>query len=79
VRKSVNRWTMLLGVVLVCLAPGAAFAYVGPGASVAAIGGALALVAGAILAVAGFVWYPIKRFLRFIRQTRQSAGGPPAA
>jgi hypothetical protein len=79
VRKPVNRWTMLTAVALVCLAPGAAFAYVGPGASVSAIGGALALVAGAILALVGFVWYPIKRFVRFMRQTRQSAGGPPAA
>jgi hypothetical protein len=41
-----------------------AFAYVGPGAGLSAIGAFLALILGVILAFFGFIWYPVKRFLR---------------
>jgi len=44
-------------------APATAFAYVGPGAGITAIGSVLALVAGVVLAIVGFIWYPIKRFI----------------
>lgn len=44
--------------------PEAAAAYVGPGAGLTVIGAALAFLASVVLAVVGFVWYPIKRFLR---------------
>ncbi|MEM7709712.1 MAG: hypothetical protein AAF264_02960 [Pseudomonadota bacterium] len=46
------------------LSPKAALAYVGPGAGLTAIGTMIALVAAILLAVVGFVWYPIKRMLR---------------
>jgi hypothetical protein len=41
-----------------------AHAYIGPGAGLSAVGTALALLAACFLAVVGFVWYPIKRFMR---------------
>ena len=41
-----------------------AFAYVGPGAGLSALGAFLALILGVILAFVGFIWYPVKRFLR---------------
>lgn len=41
-----------------------AFAYVGPGAGISAIGAFLALIIGVILAFVGFIWYPVKRLLR---------------
>jgi hypothetical protein len=41
-----------------------AFAYLGPGAGLAAIGALLALILGMILAFFGFLWYPVKRLLR---------------
>jgi len=41
-----------------------AFAYVGPGVGLSAIGAFLALVLGVILAFFGFIWYPVKRLLR---------------
>jgi hypothetical protein len=50
-----------------------AFAYLGPGAGLAAIGAFLALVVGVIAAFLGFLWYPVKRFLR----KRQSAKASP--
>jgi hypothetical protein len=46
------------------LLPGVAEAYVGPGAGLSAIGTLVALVGAVLLAIVGFVWYPIKRLLR---------------
>ena len=44
--------------------PLTASAYVGPGAGLTVIGSALALIAGILFAIVGFVWYPIKRLFR---------------
>lgn len=52
--------------------PGAAQAYVGPGAGLTAIGSVLALIAALALAVVGFVWYPLKRLMK-----RKPAGETP--
>lgn len=46
------------------LAPTAAYAYVGAGAGLSAIGSLLALIAAVLLAIVGFVWYPMKRLLK---------------
>ncbi len=43
------------------LSPNIAFAYVGPGAGLSAIGTVIALAAGLIAAIIGFLWYPLKR------------------
>lgn len=50
----------------VCLmfAPAQAFAYIGPGAGLSAIGSFLALLAAVAVTIVGFVWYPIKRLLK---------------
>jgi membrane protein implicated in regulation of membrane protease activity len=50
--------------------PATAFAYVGPGAGITVIGAALAFLASIVLAVVGFVWYPIKRLMRAITARR---------
>jgi len=50
-----------LGAIAFCSTP--ALAYVGPGLGLTAIGSALALVAAALLAIVGFVWYPLKRLI----------------
>lgn len=39
------------------------FAYIGPGTGMSAIGAFLACVAGIIVTILGFFWYPIKRLL----------------
>ena len=39
-------------------------AYVGPGAGLSAIGTLIAVIGAVLLAVVGFVWYPIKRLLK---------------
>lgn len=55
-------------VCLLVLAPSAAQAYVGPGAGLSAIGSFLAVGAAVLLAIVGFIWYPIKRLLRKFRK-----------
>ena len=50
-------------------AANAAHAYIGPGAGISAIGSLLALGAAVLLAIVGFVWYPLKR----LRKRRQKA------
>lgn len=51
-------------VVLIALAPSLAHAYIGPGAGITAIGSLIALIGAVVLALVGFVWYPIKRLRR---------------
>ena len=50
-----------------------AFAYIGPGAGLSAIGSVLALVGAVLLMIVGFVWYPVKRALA----RRKQASLPP--
>ena len=56
--------------------PTPAFAYLGPGAGLSALGAFLALLLGVILAFVGFVWYPVKRFLRKGNAAGASANEP---
>jgi len=42
-------------------------AYIGPGAGLSAIGALVAVVVGIVVALLGFVWYPIKRLMRRLR------------
>jgi len=60
---------LALGLLLV---PLPAFAYIGPGAGLSAIGSLLSLIAAAFLAVVGFVWYPVRRLLRRMRPKQPS-------
>lgn len=52
--------TLSVGLVL----PNTAFAYIGPGAGLSFLGVILSLIAAFILAIVGFVWYPVRRILR---------------
>jgi hypothetical protein len=60
-------------VALTIALPSTAFAYIGPGAGISAIGTALALIAALLLAIVGFVWYPVKRLLGSRRKTQPVA------
>jgi hypothetical protein len=59
----------LLALCLLCLSPHPVLAYVGPGSALSAVGAILALIAGILFAIFGFVWYPIKRIMRAFRKT----------
>ena len=54
-----------------------AHAYVGPGSSLGAIGVFLGLIGTLILALVSFVWYPLKRLLRRLREKHSAAGKNP--
>lgn len=56
--------TKLLLITLLTLSPAIAQAYVGPGAGLSAIGSAIALIVGLLVAILGFVWYPLKRLIK---------------
>jgi len=62
----------LVAVLIVLLAPTVAYAYIGPGAGLTAIGTLIALVGAVVLAIIGLVWFPIKRMMR-ARATRANA------
>ena len=59
-------------IILVFLLPESVLAYFGPGTGLSAFGVFLAVVAGIMVALFGFVWYPIKRLLR---KKKQRDGG----
>lgn len=64
-----------LAIALVML-PASAQAYVGPGAGLTAIGTMIALFAALVLAIVGFVWYPVKRMMR-ARKAKGEIQQPP--
>lgn len=66
-----NTKLIFAGLILASLATPAA-AYVGPGAGIGVIGTALALVGTIVLLLVGFIWYPMKRFLRRKRSVDQN-------
>jgi hypothetical protein len=57
VKPTVSVFIVILSV------PKIIFAYVGPGTGLSAIGALLACLAGIVVAILGFFWYPIKRLL----------------
>jgi hypothetical protein len=52
---------LVLGVA--CL-PSAALAYIGPGAGLSIVGSIVAVLGTIVVAIVGFVWYPIRRMLK---------------
>lgn len=70
---------VFLGIVaamLVALVPSDGHAYIGPGAGLSAFGALLALVVTVIVAIFGFVWYPIKRLARSLKRRRTERAVP---
>jgi hypothetical protein len=65
-------------IALVCLFPQPAMAYVGPGAGLSAIGVFLAILAGIIVAIFGFLWYPFKRLIRMLKKRSNNEKGGKA-
>lgn len=53
-------------------------AYLGPGGVLSTIGSLLALVGAVVLGIFGFVWYPMKRWLRS-RKARQERDAEEAS
>ena len=63
-KLSVQTATRLTAFGAFLLLPGIAFAYIGPGAGLSVIGSILAFLAAIVVAIFGFLFFPIRRFLR---------------
>lgn len=62
---------LVKGIIFILLfSPMSVMAYLGPGATVSTIGALLAAIAGIIVAIFGFLFYPIRRLIR--RRKKQS-------
>ena len=59
---------VILALVLILGQPTTALAYVGPGAGLSIIGSLLAFFAAIVVGIFGFLWFPIRRFLRKRKQ-----------
>ena len=59
-----NIFVPALTLIVGSFVPQVALAYIGPGAGLSAIGTLIALVGAVLLAIVGFVWYPVKRLLK---------------
>ena len=57
--------TLLPLMLVLALSPDMVAAYIGPGAGISAFGSLLALAAALFLAIVGFLWYPLKRLLKY--------------
>ena len=67
---------ILAGLVVVAVVTSQpAWAYVGPGAGLTAIGSALAVLAAIFLGLVGFVWYPVRRLLRKMKSSSKKSPG----
>ncbi len=50
------------------------YAYLGPGGVVSGLGSFLALVAAVLVAIVGFLWFPMKRLIKRRRGMQDSSG-----
>ena len=53
--------------------PANAFAYIGPGLGVGAIGVVLGILGSIALALVAIIWYPIKRLFRKLKERTKDA------
>lgn len=70
--------SLLAATALLLSAGQPAHAYVGPGAGLSAIGTVIALIGAMLLAVVGFVWYPLKRLLARFKGPAEPGAAPEA-
>jgi uncharacterized membrane protein len=68
------RFTTLLTILALALAPAPVFAYIGPSAGLGAIATLIAILLGIILLIVGFLWYPLKRALKKKQEKTTSEG-----
>lgn len=67
---------------LLLAAPERVLAYGGPGSIVSGVGAFFAVVVAIFASLFGFVWFPVKRFLRWMkggRRANEAADGPEAS
>lgn len=67
--RAVTRFLFVLTMVVTCLmiVERDAYAYIGPGVGMTAIGTVVAFIGAILFAIVGFVWYPIKRLIGMVK------------
>jgi len=55
------------------MSPATAFAYLGPGLGLGAVGTVIGILAAVVLLTVGLVWYPVKRMLKKMSKSVKSA------
>jgi hypothetical protein len=76
--RQVLKWVAFF-VFVFCWIPQPAQAYVGPGTGMSAVGVFMAIVMGIVVAIFGFIWYPLKRLLRTRRRPNAVGKGEQQA
>jgi hypothetical protein len=66
-------------VAMAAVYPSIAFAYIGPGAGLSMVGSLLALLGAILLAIFGFVFYPIRRLLKRRKERSTKRDSKPSA
>lgn len=69
----IRPYILTLVIIGLMAAPQSVWAYIGPGAGISAIGTVVAFIGAILLAIVGFVWYPMKRLLVKIRKKKGDA------
>jgi nitrate reductase gamma subunit len=69
---------IVAGAGLVLLLPRPALAYLGPGGAVSAVGTAVALIVAVLIAIFGFLWFPLRRLMRRRHERDDSSIAPDA-
>jgi len=64
---------------ILALNPDAASAYGGPGSVLSGIGTVLAVLAAVVASLFGFIWFPLKRLVRSLREDDDPSTGPAAS
>ncbi len=72
----IRPYILTLVIIGLMAAPQSVWAYIGPGAGISAIGTVVAFVGAILLAIVGFVWYPVKRLLAKIRKKKGDTEAP---
>lgn len=75
-RSNNGRARLIAAASLMLVFSDVAHAYVGPGAGLGVIGTVIAFFGAILLAIVGFIWYPIKRLLRKFRRPAEEIEKP---
>lgn len=70
IKKVFHRNAAIAAAVATLLLPVEAMAYTGPGAGLTAIGSMIVLLSAIGFALVGFVWYPVKRLIKYFKRQR---------
>ncbi len=65
------RLSFVISLLFVIFFPMPSYAYVGPGLGLGAFGVITGIIVSVFLAIVGLFWYPVKRLLKKLKQSRK--------